>query len=330
MSEQIKKVLSNVAQSLSSTEQAQARSNIGAQAQLTAGPNVDIINNVISTEKTVVSAGTGVTITSSQEPQTRVTTYEISASGATYNVFSTTEDGLAPKSGANTDKFLKGDGTWSTPQDTTYNVFTYSTDGLVPKANGTGDSAKFLRGDRTWQPPMTGTVGDENHPNYISVDSDGNLHYAKTKRLFWEFTFQDPSVELTATDISNGFVELVFPLGSDRLGLKIMSNGNLVCMKGHDIEMGNPLNGRQMSFYILSHSGTSPRWLMDTGFETYTECVVNHYDWKAFKAIGLCADRNTSSVDAVLRVPLTTETAGQTFQIPGYITVSVFGVAGDD
>ena len=49
MSEQIKKVLSNVVQSLSSTEQATARSNIGAQAQLTAGTNIYIDpDNVIS------------------------------------------------------------------------------------------------------------------------------------------------------------------------------------------------------------------------------------------------------------------------------------------
>lgn len=326
--ERIYKALANCEQGLSSTEQATARANIGAQGALTTGPNIDIYNDVISTEKTVVSAGSGVTITSSQEPQTRTTTYEISSSGTTYSVFTTTEDGLAPKSGANTDRFLKGDGTWATPQDTTYNVFTSSTDGLVPKANGTGDGAKFLRGDGSWQPPMTGVDGDQNHPNYISVDSDGNLHFAKTKRLFWEFTFSNPSVELTATDIANGFVELVFPLGTNGLG--IMNNGNLVTMKGYSIEMGNSLNGRQMSFYILAHSGTSPRWLMDTGFTTYTETVVNNYDWKAFKAIGLCADRNASSVDAVLRVPLNTETAGQTFRIPGYVCVSVFGVASGD
>jgi len=286
MSEQIKKVLSNVAQSLSSTEQAQARSNIGAQAQLTAGTNVTIdSDNVISATGggTTYTAGANITIDSN-------------------NVISAT--------------------------DTTYNVFTSSTDGLVPKADNTNDDVKFLRGDGTWQPPMTGVAGDENHPNYITVDSDGNLHYSKTKRLFWEFTFTNPSTVLTETDISNGFVELILPLGAE--GLAIMYNGNLVCMKGYDIEMGNSLNGRQMSFYILSHNGTSPRWLMDTGFTTYTESVVNNYDWKAFKAIGLCAGRNTALVDAVLRVPLTTEVAGQTFSIPGYVCVSVFGVASGD
>jgi hypothetical protein len=52
--------------------------------EYSAGTNIDIINNIISTEKTVVTAGPGVTITSYQEPQTRTTTYEISSSGATY------------------------------------------------------------------------------------------------------------------------------------------------------------------------------------------------------------------------------------------------------
>jgi hypothetical protein len=286
MSEQIKKVLSNVAQSLSSTEQAQARSNIGAQAQLTAGTNITIdSDNVISATGggTTYTAGANITIDSN-------------------NVISST--------------------------DTTYGVFTTTENGLAPKADGTGDDTKFLRGDGTWSAPMTGIAGDADHPNYITVDSDGNLHYARNKRLFWEFTFTDPSTVLTETDISNGFVELTFPLGTD--GLAIMYNGNLVTMKGYDIEMGNSLNGRQLSFYILGHDGTSPRWLMDTGFETYTESVVNNYSWKAFKAIGLCAGRNTSAVDAVLRVPLTTEVAGQTFSIPGYVCVSVFGVARGD
>lgn len=56
----------------------------GKQDKLTAGPNIDIIDHIISTEKTVVAAGAGVSIHSYQEPQTRTTTYEISSSGATY------------------------------------------------------------------------------------------------------------------------------------------------------------------------------------------------------------------------------------------------------
>lgn len=278
------------------------------QPKLTAGTNVTISDqNVISAVDTFYQAGTGLNLTA----------------GNTFNV---NTDVIQEKLSAGNNVTISSNTISAT--DTTYNVFTTTEHGLVPKADGSGDNAKFLRGDGTWQPPMTGVTGDASHPNYISVGSDGRLHYSKTKRLFWEFTFTNPSTVLTETDISNGFVELVLPLGTD--GLAIMHNGNLVCMKGYDIEMGNSLNGRQMSFYILAHDGTSPRWLMDTGFTTYTESVVNGYGWMAFKAIGLCAGRNTALVDAVLRVPLTTEVAGQTFQIPGRICVSVFGVAETD
>lgn len=48
MSEKIMKVLANVQQGLTDEQKAQARSNIGAQATLTAGTNITISNNVIS------------------------------------------------------------------------------------------------------------------------------------------------------------------------------------------------------------------------------------------------------------------------------------------
>lgn len=95
--EAIKKALANCEQNLSSAEQAQCRSNIGAQAALTAGPNVDIINDVISTEKPRVEGGTNVSVNGVLDPQTRVITYTVSATDTTYNVFNTTTDGLAPK-----------------------------------------------------------------------------------------------------------------------------------------------------------------------------------------------------------------------------------------
>lgn len=54
----------------------------GKQDTLTTGPNVDIINNVISTEKTVVAAGQNVSVTSSLDSLTRTVTYTVNASGA--------------------------------------------------------------------------------------------------------------------------------------------------------------------------------------------------------------------------------------------------------
>lgn len=52
------------------------------QNKLTTGPNIDIINSVVSTEKTVVAAGQNVSITSSLDNVTRTRTYTVSASGA--------------------------------------------------------------------------------------------------------------------------------------------------------------------------------------------------------------------------------------------------------
>ena len=54
----------------------------GKQDTLTTGPNIDIINNVISTEKTVVAAGQNVSVTSSLDSLTRTVTYTVNASGA--------------------------------------------------------------------------------------------------------------------------------------------------------------------------------------------------------------------------------------------------------
>lgn len=57
------KVAANLVQDFTDAEKAQARSNIGAQAQLTPGSNVSITNNVISATDTTYTAGTGINIT---------------------------------------------------------------------------------------------------------------------------------------------------------------------------------------------------------------------------------------------------------------------------
>lgn len=291
----------------STAQKAVARNNIGAQAQLTAGTGISISGNEISC---TVSPGPTYTAGSNVSIDGNV----ISATDTTYTA------------GANVS--INSSNVISAT-DTTYDVFSTSADGLVPKASNTGDTGKFLRGDHTWQYPATGSDGDVNHPNYITQDANGQLHYLRAPRIFWEFTYHNPSIELTPTDISNSYAEFVFVLGTE--GLAIAETGNIICVKGYDISMGNVLNGKQMSFYLVNHGGGSPRMLMDTGFETFTESVVNNYDWKAFKAIGLTANRNVSKLDVALRVPLSSSaTAGDTLEIPGYITVTIFGIATND
>ncbi len=72
-------------------------------------------------------------------------------------VVSTSADGLCPKRGGTTTKYLRDDGTWAVPPDTntTYGVVSTSANGLCPKRGGT--TTKFLRDDGTWAvPPDTG------------------------------------------------------------------------------------------------------------------------------------------------------------------------------
>lgn len=313
----------------STAQKAVARNNIGAQEQLTAGSGISISGNEISCTVSpgpTYTAGANVSIDSSNVISATDTTYTAGANVSidSSNVISATDTTYT----AGTNVSINSSNVISAT-DTTYNVFSTSADGLVPKANGTGDTGKFLRGDHTWQYPATGSDGDANHPNYITQDSGGQLHYLRAPRLFWDFTYNNPSIELTATDITNGYAEFVFVLGTE--GLSIAETGNIIGIKGYDISMGNSLNGKQMSFYLVNHGGGSPRMLMDTGFQTFTESVVNNYDWKAFKAIGLTANRNVSKLDAVLRVPLSASAAaGDTLEIPGHVTVTIFGIATND
>lgn len=87
----------------------------GAQVNQNAWSNLKVGSTTISAANTTdtfeLSAGSHVTIT----PDVSNKKITISAADTTYNVFDTTTDGLVPKSGANTDKFLKGDGTWGSP-----------------------------------------------------------------------------------------------------------------------------------------------------------------------------------------------------------------------
>lgn len=85
----INKVLANVAQGLSSQEQAQARANIGAGEAYTAGNNITINNGVISATNTTYSAGEGLSLAGTQfsvttpvpEPSVATNDYVLTVTG---------------------------------------------------------------------------------------------------------------------------------------------------------------------------------------------------------------------------------------------------------
>lgn len=172
--------------------------------------------------------------------------------------------------------------------------------------------------------------GDSNHPAFVQHDSYGRLYFKRGQRTYWEFNYTNPTVTLTAQDISRDYAE--FPLALTSHGLKIVDNNDMITIKGHNISMGNVLNNKQLSLYLKPHgSPDDSGWFICDGMTTYTETVVSNYDWKAFKGWGLTASNNVSAVDAYLRVPLNGSGAeGDTFRIDGKISISIFGVAKDD
>lgn len=58
----------------------------------------------------------------------------------------------APKSGKQ-DSFLKGDGTWGTPENTKYSVVSKTAAGLAPQLPNETSTTKYLRQDGTWAVP---------------------------------------------------------------------------------------------------------------------------------------------------------------------------------
>lgn len=96
---------------------------------------LSITNNIIKLTDTVAQTSSQATL-----PYTNYTAGEninivngaISATDTTYEAFTGTNAGLVPTStAADTDKYLRSDGTWEVPTNTTYNVATNNTLGLI-------------------------------------------------------------------------------------------------------------------------------------------------------------------------------------------------------
>ena len=82
----------------------------------------------------------------------------------------------APTSG-NQGKFLRGDGTWATPENTTYGIATTAAAGLAPALGG--GTSNFLRADGSWAVPTANvTTTNTITENSTAVITSGGV-YAK-------------------------------------------------------------------------------------------------------------------------------------------------------
>lgn len=137
-------------------------------------------------------------------------------SNTTYNNLSASNTATGTRytvlgAGANTDKFLRGDGTWQTPANTTYaNISTTNTDttGSYTVPGAGANTGYFLRGDGYWQHlPISNkivkefeceTLANIPYSSAINFVGDGmnealqsavrNIHYfASTQEILFKF-----------------------------------------------------------------------------------------------------------------------------------------------
>lgn len=105
-----------------------AQPNQNAFASFSDGTNT--VSATSATDTFTIESGANVTATVNAASKKVI----ISATDTTYSKATTAEDGLMPKlDGASSTKFLKGDGTWATPENTTYVNATTTADGLMSK-----------------------------------------------------------------------------------------------------------------------------------------------------------------------------------------------------
>lgn len=176
MSEQINKVLYNIDQTADTTEtqKAQARANIGAQAQLTAGSNISITNNVISATDTdnVFLAEYGVAtvaeISAAKNAGKEVFTLipgtyyptvaylrEVTRNGANANFASVTSDGASVKIAS-----VNSSGNWSN-----------STINLATTSNSSNVQAKYY-GDLEPTHVSTLLIDGDDPEGYMLLKAD--------------------------------------------------------------------------------------------------------------------------------------------------------------
>ena len=329
--ERILKALAVTDQGLSDQEKSTARSNIGAQGALTAGPNVDITNNVISVPKCTLSEGPNVHIVGITDPSTRVTDYTVSATDTTYSagsglylddgVFSVENPVPAPASGS-TGKVLtvQNDNSldWETPPSG--QTYTFST-GLT-ESSGTVSVTNPL-------PDPTNKGG------MFLVVSGTTPIWTPQPRYFYKVTL--PRVtEITATDITNGYKDIKIGIPNFPTDTYAQSWDWRLDMFDAGVNHGSTTAGLSTHADAIKISvwNENSDWVeLDTTgagmlFENITDTEMTRkgaypYFLQAIRKVGGAPDRGTLVSGPSMRVMFKSgnpPVAGDTITFIGYIT----------
>ena len=155
----------------------------------------------------------------------------------TYNVVSTSADGLAPQlPSSHGGKYLRADGSWEVPPDTdtdtntTYSNFTSSAAGLTPASGG--GTTKYLRADGTWQTPP-------------DTDTDTNTNYYAN-----DFQFNSSTNVLSIGYAGNSSLDTTVTINPSSSGGGASNLNELT-----DVTTGTVSDGD-----VLQYSGTAMQW----------------------------------------------------------------------
>ena len=255
--------------------------------QALASPGIQLLNdnNAQTSNRIFFDAGTGITLTRTVAPD--------ASGGGTIKfeaaTFTGTTVGFVPASTlAETDKFLKSDGSWDEPPNTEYNEFAGEGAGLVP-ASTANVSNKFLRSDGSWQP----------------IDADSDTTYSQSA------VTDSAGVKLRLTDSATTPVndDILITAGSNITitevtadGFKINSTASGGTSDGNDyvtdVALGTGVNAKKLT---LSFVDTTLNQDVDlSSIDTNTE-----YELKAIDSsndIILKLDADSSGTDDQVKI----------------------------